>query len=71
MLRPSMNEILKNNQDCYAFVVAVAKRAREIAISAEEQREILEEKPVQLAVEELGTSGIIITLRGQGTARRY
>jgi DNA-directed RNA polymerase subunit omega len=66
-----MNEILKNNQDCYSFVVAVAKRAREIAISAEEQHEILEEKPVQLAVEELGTSGIIITSRGQGTARRY
>lgn len=66
-----MNEILKNNQDCYAFVVAVAKRAREMAIAAEEQHEILEDKPVQLAVEELGTAGIVITERGQGTARRY
>lgn len=52
MLRPAMSEILKNQQDCYSFVVAVAKRAREIASDAEEQHEILEEKPVSLAVEE-------------------
>jgi DNA-directed RNA polymerase subunit omega len=52
MLRPAMSEILENQQDCYSFVVAVAKRAREIAAAAEEEQEILEDKPVSLAVEE-------------------
>ena len=42
MLRPAMSEILDRNQDCYAFVVAVAKRARDLADTAEEQHEILE-----------------------------
>ena len=55
MLRPAMSEILKNQQDCYSFVVAVAKRAREIAGSAEEQHEILPDKPVSLAVEEFAS----------------
>ncbi|MBP1556429.1 MAG: DNA-directed RNA polymerase subunit omega [Oscillospiraceae bacterium] len=52
MLRPAMSEILDKKQDCYTFVVAVAKRARELADESEEQHEILEEKPVRLAVDE-------------------
>lgn len=52
MLRPAMSEILDRNQDCYAFVVAVAKRARDLADTAEEQHEILEGKPVKLSVDE-------------------
>ncbi len=55
MLRPAMSEILDRNQDCYAFVVAVAKRARDIAENAEEQHDILEGKPVKLAVDEFAT----------------
>lgn len=55
MLRPAMSEILDRNQDCYAFVVAVAKRAREIADNAEEQHEILEGKPVKLSVDEFAS----------------
>ena len=52
MLRPSMNEILERKQDCYTFVVAVARRAREIADSSEEKHEILEMKPVKMSVDE-------------------
>lgn len=52
MLRPAMSEILKKNQDCYTFVVAVAKRARAIADFSEEIHEIVEEKPVRLAVDD-------------------
>lgn len=52
MLRPAMSEMLDKNQDCYAFVVAIAKRARELADSAEEEHEILEGKPVKLSVDE-------------------
>ena len=52
MLRPAMSEILERKQDCYTFVVAVAKRAREIADQSEENHEILEMKPVKLSVDE-------------------
>ena len=52
MLRPAMSDLIDDDQDTYAFVVAVAKRAREIANDAEERHEILEEKPVQMAVDE-------------------
>lgn len=55
MLRPAMSEMLDKNQDCYKFVVAVAKRAREIADSAEEQHEVLERKPVKLSVDEFSS----------------
>ena len=37
-----MSEILERKQDCYTFVVAVAKRAREIADEAKDKDEILE-----------------------------
>lgn len=57
-----MSEILERKQDCYTFVVAVAKRAREIADQSEEQHEILEMKPVKLSVDEFaeGKSKLII-----------
>jgi len=50
-----MSQIIKKNDNYYEFVVAVAKRAREIADDSEEEHLILEEKPVKLAVEELAT----------------
>lgn len=52
MLRPSMPEIIGDNRDAYSFVVAVAKRAREISEVSEQNGEIVEEKPVRLAVDE-------------------
>lgn len=52
MHRPSLNEILKSGESYYSLVVAVAKRARDIAIEAEESGDILVQKPVQLAVED-------------------
>ena len=53
MLRPAMTQILKNNESYYSLVVAVAKRARQIAQEAEDNHEILIEKPVKIAVEEV------------------
>ena len=50
MLRPAMSEILERKQDCYSFVVAVAKRAREICEEADAQGETIIEKPVSLAL---------------------
>ena len=55
MLRPSMPEIIGPNGDAYSFVVAVAKRAREIAEETEEKNEPLEEKPVRVAVDEFAS----------------
>lgn len=52
MHRPASTEILKNGESYYSLVVAVAKRAREIAEEAEENHKELLEKPVQIAVEE-------------------
>ena len=52
MHRPSAPELLKPGQSYYSLVVAVAKRAREIAQKADENGEILTEKPVKLAVDD-------------------
>lgn len=50
MLKPSDNKITTPHQSAYSLVIAVAKRAREIAEQAEEEGNILTEKPVDLAV---------------------
>ena len=52
MLRPAMSQIIKKDESNYAFVIEVAKRARDIVNEAEETGAVLEEKPVKLAVEE-------------------
>lgn len=51
MLYPSVTELIKGKNKCrYSLVVAVAKRAREIAEEAEARDEKLSQKPVKLAV---------------------
>ncbi len=52
MLRPSMNQFATKNESYYSVVIAVAKRAREIADELYNNGETLEEKPVKTAVEE-------------------
>lgn len=52
MLRPSVNQIISKNESCYSLVIAVAKRAREIADNLYKEGKTLEEKPVKTAVEE-------------------
>ena len=55
MLRPAVNQIISKNESCYSLVIAVAKRAREIADELYSNNETLEEKPVKTAVEELAS----------------
>ena len=50
MLAPNDIEDLKGENSRYAMVIGVAKRARRIAEEAEENKEILVEKPVSLAI---------------------
>lgn len=52
MLRPAVNQIIKNNESSYSLVIAVAKRAREISENAIEEKIVLNEKPVKTAVAE-------------------
>ncbi|NLJ30684.1 MAG: DNA-directed RNA polymerase subunit omega [Clostridiales bacterium] len=52
MLKPSADLIISPKQSRYSLVIAVAKRARQIAAEAEEKGEILVEKPVDLAVQD-------------------
>ena len=56
MLAPNDIEELKGENSRYAVVIGVAKRARRIAEEAEENKEILIEKPVSLAIQDF-TSG--------------
>lgn len=58
MLRPAMSQILKEDESAYAFVVAVAKRAREIADQAELDGEPITEKPVKLAVDDFAAGKV-------------
>ena len=52
MLAPKDIEELQGNNSRYAVVVGVAKRARQIADEAEENKEILIEKTVSLAIKD-------------------
>ena len=53
MLNPDLRGILKNHLSRYSLVTATAKRARATADEAEEKQEILTEKPVSIAIDEI------------------
>jgi DNA-directed RNA polymerase subunit omega len=52
MFNPDLSPVLKGHTSRYSLVTATAKRAREISLEAEENNEILLEKPVSLALED-------------------
>ena len=53
MLNPAIGKLIKVYDSRYQLVLDVAKRARIIAERAEENHEILLEKPVSIAINEL------------------
>lgn len=53
MFNPDLRNVLKDHTSRYSLVTAVAKRAREISADAQENSEILIEKPVSLALDEI------------------
>ena len=61
MLKPSANIIKTPHTSYYSLVIAVAKRAREIAEEAENEGRILMDKPVDLAVQDFVSDKFIIT----------
>lgn len=48
----SATQILKNDESYYSLVLAIAKRARDIADKAVSDKVVLEEKPVKTAIDE-------------------
>lgn len=52
MLKPSANMITVPHKSTYSLVIAVAKRARQIAQKAEDEGIILTDKPVDMAVQD-------------------
>ena len=52
MFRPSVEDMLANRVTRYSLVIAVAKRAREIAVEFEQDNIITTKKPVLMAIEE-------------------
>ena len=53
MLNPAIGELIKKYDSRYKLVHDVANRARKIAQKAEENNEILVEKTVSLAINEI------------------
>ena len=63
MLAPNDIEELQGKNSRYAVVVGVAKRARQIAEEAEENKEILVDKTVSLAIKDFkdGNCSLFVT----------
>ena len=55
MLKYDTRALLEGKFTYYELVIAVAKRARSIVDQAELEHEVLDEKPVRLAIDELQT----------------
>jgi DNA-directed RNA polymerase subunit omega len=53
MLNPSIGKLINTYENRYDLVIDVARRARQISNRAENEQEILTEKPVTLALDEL------------------
>ncbi len=53
MLEPAMKDLLTHIDNRYMLVNIAAKRARDIAVNAEEKEVSLSEKPVTLALNDI------------------
>ena len=53
MMSPDLDRLLEGGVSRYSLVAAVSKRAREIVDKAIEDKDIIEEKPISTAVDEL------------------
>lgn len=53
MLNPAIGKLINNYKNRYELVLDIAKRARKISEKAEKDEEIIIEKPVTLAMNQL------------------
>lgn len=61
MLYPAMSDLLRQVPSRYMLVNVVAQRARQIALTAEEEGYSLEEKPVTLAIREVAEGHVTLS----------
>lgn len=59
MLKPSMKELMNKVGNRYLLVNLAAQRARDIAQEAEEKNELLPDKAVKLALDEIAAGTIV------------
>ena len=60
MLYPSIKTLLNTTDSRYSLVIAVAKRARQIAQQAEDKGDILKDKPVKIAINEIAQHKVAV-----------
>ncbi len=60
MFNPDLRNVLKNRTSRYSLVTAIAKRAREISTEAQEKEEILNDKPVSLALDDIINGNFVV-----------
>ncbi len=59
MLKPSMQELQKKVENRYLLVNLAAQRARDIADETEENGDVLDEKSVKMALDEIVNGSIV------------
>ena len=63
MLYPPMSELLEHVDSRYLLVNLVARRARQIALEAEEFPETLPDKPVTMAINEVANGELTADIK--------
>lgn len=54
MLKPEIGQLLEECESVYSLVIAIAKRSRDIANDALQDRIVLNDKAVNIAIDEFG-----------------
>lgn len=67
MLKPEIGQLLDECESVYSLVIAVAKRSRDIADDALEERIHLEDKAVNMAIDEFAEHKLRIV---EGTSEK-
>jgi len=62
MLYPSLASLLKQVNSRYLLVNIIARRARDIAANANERDDVIYEKPVSKAIEEIAAGELRVTI---------
>ena len=65
MLKPQIAQLLNECKSPYSLVVAIAKRSRDIAEDALEKKIVLEDKPVNIAIDEFGAHRLRVVEHNQ------
>lgn len=60
MVKPSVTQLLTKANNRYELVIATSKRARQLAMGAEQLTKVKEESPVTLAANEIAEGKVVI-----------